>query len=111
MDVQGRRQSDNVDDRRKNWRIYEAFRPLHPQPEVVADNQHTRAVETAAERIRKLKGEMTQYEFDMLLEDELPTQVIRRRRPMGQVETDADRASTLPDGSKFSASAWRTLER
>lgn len=51
MDFTGRRQSDNVDDRRKNWRIYEAFRPLRPQPPVVADNQHTRAVDRLADHL------------------------------------------------------------
>lgn len=51
MDLTGRRQSDNVDDRRKNWRIYEAFRPLHPQPIVVADNRHTRAVDSLADHL------------------------------------------------------------
>lgn len=69
MDFTGRRQSDNVDDRRKNWRIYEAFRPLHPQPEVVADNQHTRAVDVAPE-VSGVSRPMTQDDFDFLLEAE-----------------------------------------
>lgn len=69
MDFTGRRQSTNVDDRRNNWRIYEAFRPLQPQPEVVADNRHTQAVERATESI-------------------LDPPVVRRRRPEGSAPTD-----------------------
>jgi hypothetical protein len=84
MDTTGRRQSTNVDDRRKNWRLYEAFRPLQPQPEVMADNRHTQAVEQAAYgiemppviRMRRPAGTvpeaMSQGEFDGLLDDELP---------------------------------------
>ena len=91
MDFTGRRQSTNVDDRRKNWRIYEAFRPLRPQPEVVADNRHSQAVDRAAQamldenerpiRVRRPGGGHkprtieTQEEFDRLLaqDSERPT--------------------------------------
>jgi hypothetical protein len=84
MDFTGRRQSTNVDDRRKNWRIYEALRPVHEQPEVVADNRHTRAVERAANsiemlpviRMRRPQGAepdaISQGEFDGLLDDSIP---------------------------------------
>jgi|LakMenEpi03Aug12_release.lakeMendotaPanAssembly.Ray.scaffolds.fasta_scaffold1324435_2 hypothetical protein len=51
MDFTGRRQSTNVDDRRKNWRIYEAFRPLGTPHQTIADNQHTSAVEKRAQSI------------------------------------------------------------
>lgn len=67
MDFTGRRQSDNVDDRRKNWRIYEALRPAGGPGRIVADNQHTRAVDKAPE-VSGRRSEMTQDEFDFLLD-------------------------------------------
>lgn len=73
MDFTGRRQSDNVDDRRNNWRLYEAFRRPPPTPLVAQDNQHTRAVDVIAESL--LRGEappnsseMSQDEFDFYAE-------------------------------------------
>lgn len=69
MDFTGRRQSDNVDDRRKNWRIYEAFRPLPPQSNIVASNQHTDAVDRAPELTGRSQP-LTQESFDFLLETE-----------------------------------------
>lgn len=67
MDFTGRRQSDNVDDRRKNWRIYEAFRPVERPGKYVAENQHTSAVDKAPE-VSGRSQPMSQDEFDTLMD-------------------------------------------
>lgn len=69
MDFTGRRQSDNVDDRRKNWRIYEAFRHVERPGKYVAENRHTSAVDKAPE-LSGRRSEMTQEDFDHLMEME-----------------------------------------
>jgi hypothetical protein len=69
MDFTGRRQSDNIEDRRKNWRIYEHFRTPEKTGRTVASNRHTDAVERAIEAIRApRKKDFSQDEFDFLLE-------------------------------------------
>jgi len=67
MDFTGRRQSDNVDDRRKNWRIYEAFRTVERPGKYVAENDRTRAVDKSPEVSGRTQP-MSQDEFDLLVE-------------------------------------------
>jgi hypothetical protein len=62
MDTTGRRESTNVDDRRKNWRLYEAFRSTGPKHQNIADNRHTDAVEKRAQSIDGPKN-MSDDEF------------------------------------------------
>jgi aspartyl-tRNA synthetase len=100
MDFTNRRQSTNVDDRRKNWRVYEAFRPVRSQPEVVADNRHTLAVERAIDELadppvmrrRRPEGSrdflpapMSQGEFDGLLDDAIPVAPSEFRNIIGNL--------------------------
>lgn len=113
MDFTGRRQSDNVDDRRNNWWISEHFRTPEKTGRFVTNNSHTDAVERSIESIRGLRKnkDFSQDEFDFYLETEPlasledetvlyddsviqnvirdknklgPGNILRQRRPRGQ---------------------------